>query len=112
MQEIRNATKQNTDHNEFSLFYQVLTNSELPQSERSEDRLAKEAQTLLGGGTASTARTIGFASYYILSRPDTVRKRLEEELRETMAQWPRRVPTWAELERIPYLQAIIKESLR
>lgn len=112
MQQIRKASKQDTDQNDFSLFHHILKDDELPQSERSEERLAKEAQTLLGAGTASTSRTIGFASYYILSRPETVRKRLEDELRETMKQWPSRVPTWTELEQLPYLQAIIKESLR
>lgn len=83
----------------------------MPIEERSEERLAKEAQTLLGAGSASTARTIGFASYYILSRSD-VRERLQVELREVMADWPQRVPTWAELEKVSYLQGIIKESLR
>ncbi|KAF2786944.1 cytochrome P450 [Melanomma pulvis-pyrius CBS 109.77] len=93
-----------------SIFHYVA-NSDMPESEKSEERLAKEAQVLLGGGTASTARTIGFASYYILSRPE-ISSRLREELRETMAEWPQRVPTWAELERLPFLQSIIKESLR
>lgn len=83
----------------------------MPESERSPERLAKEAQLLLGGGTANTARTIGFASYYILANPE-IRARLQEELKDTMADWPQRVPTWAELERLPFLQAIIKESLR
>lgn len=83
----------------------------MPESERSPERLAKEAQVLLGGGTASTARTIGFASFYILDRP-RVRARLRDELGEVMADWPRRVPSWVELERVPYLQAVIKESLR
>lgn len=83
----------------------------MPESERSPERLAKEAQVLLGGGTASTARTIAFASFYIVDRPD-IRSRLRDELRETMAGWPERVPSWAELERVTYLQAIIKESLR
>lgn len=83
----------------------------MPEEERTEERLAKEAQVLLGGGTASTARTIGFASYYILSRPE-LRNKLEAELKEPMANWPQKVPTWAELEKLPLLQAIIKESLR
>jgi cytochrome P450 len=98
------------DENTFSLFHHVA-NSDMPDSEKSEERLAKEAQVLLGGGTASTARTIGFASYYILSRPE-LRAKLQAELREPMSEWPDRVPTWAELERLPLLQAIIKESLR
>lgn len=83
----------------------------MPEEERTEERLAKEAQVLLGGGTASTARTIGFASFYILSRPG-LRSKLEAELKEPMANWPQQVPTWAELEQLPLLQGIIKESLR
>lgn len=83
----------------------------MPESERSEERLAKEAQVLLAGGTASTARTVGFASFYILSRP-VLHAALREEVSEAMEDWPARVPTWAELERLPLLQAILKESLR
>ncbi|RYP69919.1 hypothetical protein DL771_005812 [Monosporascus sp. 5C6A] len=94
----------------FNVFKRIVM-SDMPESERSPERLAKEAQVLLGGGTASTARTIGFASYYILSRPG-VRHRLETELRDVMAGWPQPVPTWAEFERLTFLQAIIKESLR
>jgi cytochrome P450 len=98
------------DSDAASLFHHIVK-SDMPESERSEERLAKEAQVLLGGGTASTARTIGFASFYILSRPE-LRAKLEAELREPMAGWPDRVPTWADLEKLPLLQAIIKESLR
>ncbi|KAI0205605.1 cytochrome P450 [Astrocystis sublimbata] len=98
------------DEDNISIFHHIL-NSDMPESERSEERLTREAQVLLGGGTATTARTIAFASYYILSRP-LMRSRLKDELREVMTGWPERVPTWAELEKIPFLQAIIKESLR
>ncbi|KAI0548664.1 cytochrome P450 [Xylaria curta] len=112
MKHIKTAMSQppNKHENSISLFHYIV-NSDMPSSERSEQRLAKEAQVLLGGGTASTARTIGFASYYILSRPH-IRSRLEQELQDVMATWPQRSPTWADLERLPFLQAIIKESLR
>ncbi|KAI0103057.1 cytochrome P450 [Nemania sp. FL0031] len=93
-----------------SLFHHVA-NSDMPASEKSEERLAKEAQLLLGGGTVTSARTISCATYYILTRPD-VAKRLGDELRRPMAEWPTHVPTWAELERLPFLQAVIKEALR
>ncbi|KAK0614968.1 cytochrome P450 [Bombardia bombarda] len=101
---------QEQEHDDTSSLFHHIVNSDMPESERSEERLAKEAQVLLGGGTASTARTIGFASFYILSRPET-RSRLEAELRQTMSGWPTQVPTWAELDKLPFLQAIIKESL-
>lgn len=83
----------------------------MPESELSNERLAKEAQVLLGGGTASTARTLGFVSYYVLANP-RFKARLQEELKEPMATYPERVPSWAELERLSFLQALIKEALR
>ena len=95
---------------QLSLFNYIV-NSDMPKSELSDDRLAKEAQILMGGGTASTARTLGFVSYYILSRPE-IRARLSAELAEPMAKYPESVPSWAELEKLPLLQALIKESLR
>lgn len=103
---------QSSDKHESSIsVFHHIVNSDMPPSERSEQRLAKEAQVLLGGGTASTARTIGFASYYILSQPH-IRSRLENELKDIMTAWPQQYPTWAELEKLPFLQALIKESLR
>jgi cytochrome P450 len=96
--------------NNISLFRHIAA-SDMLESDRSEERLVREAQVLLGAGTASTARTIGFASYYILSR-FKLKSALKEELSEIMREWPNRVPTWAQLERLQLLQAIIKESLR
>ncbi|KAI0532735.1 cytochrome P450 [Xylaria digitata] len=109
---IRKALRSNLLNDKYveSLFHHVA-NSDMPASEKSEERLAKEAQLLLGGGTVTSARTISCAAYYILTRPD-VGKKLREELKKPMTEWPARVPTWAELERLPFLQAVIKESLR
>jgi hypothetical protein len=52
-----------------------------------------------------------FAMFYILTRPE-LRESLGAELAKTMEHWPATVPTWTELERLPLLQAILKESLR
>ncbi|KAI1177038.1 cytochrome P450 [Nemania sp. FL0916] len=93
-----------------SLFHHVA-DSDMPASEKSEERLAKEAQLLLGGGTVTSARTISCATYYTLTRPK-IAKRLAEELRGPMSEWPTRVPTWADLEKLPFLQAVVKEALR
>ncbi|KAI0013031.1 cytochrome P450 [Xylariaceae sp. FL0662B] len=98
------------DENVTSLFHHVV-NSDMPESEKSERRLVMEAQLILAGGTWTSGRTIGVASYYILSRPH-LRHGVEAELRDLMATWPQYVPTWAELEKLVLLQAIIKESLR
>ncbi|KAI0544741.1 cytochrome P450 [Xylaria curta] len=109
---IRKALGSNSMNDEYveSLFHHVA-NSDMPASEKSEERLTKEAQLLLGGGTVTSARVISCATFYILTLPD-VAKRLSEELRQPMAQWPSHVPSWADLERLPFLQAVIKEALR
>lgn len=93
-----------------SLFHAIIS-SGMPPSELSEDRLTSEAQVMLGGGTVTPARTIGFATYYVLSRPE-IRRRLAEELKEVMAGWPDEVPAWSRLEQLPFLQSVIKEALR
>ncbi|KAH0529920.1 hypothetical protein TsFJ059_004613 [Trichoderma semiorbis] len=112
LQQIRLANSEQSKGEDSGIsIFRHIANSDMPEEERTEERLAKEAQVLLGGGTASTARTIGFASFYILSRPE-LRSKLEAELKGPMANWPEQVPTWAELEQLPLLQGIIKESLR
>ena len=91
--------------------FRHLVNSGLPASELTLLRLSKEAQVLLGAGTVSTARTLDFICYYILARTE-IRTRLQEELKEVMAEYPTKSPTWSQLEKLPYLQALIKEGLR
>lgn len=91
--------------------FRYIMGSDLPESERSDERLGHEGQVFFAGGTATVARTLTFISYYILSRPH-IQARLQQELQDSMATYPERVPSWIELERLPYLQAVIKEGLR
>src|SRR5579862_9674037 len=91
--------------------FRHLVNSDLPPSELTDERLSKEAQVLIGSGTITTAGTMGFICYYVLANP-AIRKRLAEELGPVMEGYPKKKPTWAQLEKVAYLQALIKESLR
>ncbi|KAL3471911.1 cytochrome P450 [Aspergillus californicus] len=91
--------------------FRHLVDSDLPPSELTDTRLSREAQVLIGAGTMTTAGTMGFLCYYILSNP-SIRTRMEDELRPLMAKYPAVKPTWAELEKLPYFQAVIKEGLR
>lgn len=91
--------------------FRHLVNSDLPASELSDERLSREAQVLIGSGTITTAGTLGFICYYILANP-AIRRRLAEELKPVMEGYPEKKPTWAQLEKVEYLQALIKEGLR
>ena len=93
-----------------SLFYHIL-DSDMPESETSVERLSREAMVLLGGGSVSTARTLDFICYYVLA-DSNIHARLQEDLQDVMKDYPTIVPSCAQLEKRPYLQAVIKEGLR
>ncbi|KAF2105872.1 cytochrome P450 family protein [Lophiotrema nucula] len=88
-----------------------LVNSDLPESELSVPRLVNEAQVLLGAGTVGTARVLDLTCYYILANPD-IRAKMGKELAEVMDNYPKTKPSWTQLERLPFFQAVIKEGLR
>lgn len=104
------ARKEHDENASNSIFRYIVT-SDMPASEQSAERLCREAMVLFGAGTASTARTMGFMCYYILKNTH-IRKRLGDELGPLMAHYPDNLPTWPDLEKLPYLQAVIKEGLR
>lgn len=93
-----------------SIFHHILT-SDLPEPEKDPARLKREAFALLAAGTITTAGTLALITYFILANP-TVEKRLGEELKEVTACYPKEVPRWAHLEKLPYLTGCIKEGLR
>ena len=91
--------------------FRHLVNSDLPPSELTDERLSREAQVLIGSGTITTAGTLGFLFDYIIANP-AIRKRLADELKDVMEGYPAKKPTLAQLEKVAYLQALIKEGLR
>lgn len=108
---LEKATKSPKGTSDRSTIFRHLLDSDLPPSELTDERLSKEAQLLIGAGTVTTAGTICFLCYYVMANP-SIKKRLQDELKPIMADYPRKKPTWAELETAPYLQAVIKEALR
>ena len=93
-----------------SLFRHLL-NSDMPEHDLSVERLSKEAMVLLAAGSASTARTLDFICYYILADRN-IHSKLQDDLRDIMKDYPSIIPSWSQLEKKPYLQAVIKEGLR
>ncbi|KAJ4424522.1 hypothetical protein N0V82_000846 [Gnomoniopsis sp. IMI 355080] len=93
-----------------SIFRYIVT-SDMPASEQSTERLSREAMVLFGAGTATTARTMGFVCFYLLTNPH-MKQRLSDELAPLMADYPHNLPKWSDLEKLPYLQAVITEGLR
>ena len=74
------------------------------------DELSADSLLLLLAGTDTTAHVLTITTYNVLKEPRIMRK-LQAELREAIPRKDSWVPC-AELENLPYLRGVIKESLR
>lgn len=92
-----------------TIFHELLA-SDLPQHEKSYERLWQEGSALIGAGVETTSNTLTTALYHLSQHPDKL-ARLKAELEEAMPNAETLV-SWAKLETLPYLTAVTKESLR
>jgi hypothetical protein len=84
---------------------------DMPESEKTIDRLTGEFISILSAGTFTTARTLVTIVYYAVAHPE-VGEKLTESVREVMKDYPEKMPKWSDLEKIPYLAAVVREGLR
>ncbi|KAF2649416.1 cytochrome P450 [Lophiostoma macrostomum CBS 122681] len=89
-----------------SVFYGLKDNSDLPDDERTIDRLEEEGSLLIMAGTESTAKSMQIAHYHLLANP-SIMSHLRDEL--SKAGNP---TTLKALEQLPYLSAVIYEANR
>ncbi|KAK5626012.1 hypothetical protein RRF57_001728 [Xylaria bambusicola] len=94
----------------FALFRALLQHAGLPPHEKRFDRISHEAVTLLAAGGETTASVLTTAIYFIIANKQNVLPRLQEEVDSVMSGVSR--PSVADLERLPWLTAVIKEALR
>ena len=88
----------------------ALLDSDLPSSEKSDMRLANEAQAMVAAGTLTTAHMLTLTTYHTLSTPSVLAS-LMEELCKAIPD-PSSPPVLATLEQLPYLNATMYEGLR
>ncbi|PFH57702.1 hypothetical protein XA68_14681 [Ophiocordyceps unilateralis] len=88
----------------------ALTDPSIPPRERSLGRLRDETWAVVGAGTETTARVLTVAAYHLGRNPGLLRK-LREELRTRLPESDS-TASWAELEKLPYLNGVVHESLR
>ncbi|KAL4940581.1 hypothetical protein BDV06DRAFT_18342 [Aspergillus oleicola] len=92
-----------------------LIEGDLPASEKADRRIRDEAQLLIGAGLTTTAWALSVGSFYLLDNPNVL-ARLREELDVAIPAYDPANPTagleWTELEKLPYLTAVIKEAVR
>ncbi|KAL9044219.1 MAG: hypothetical protein Q9214_002626, partial [Letrouitia sp. 1 TL-2023] len=74
------------------------------------NRLQQEGTSIVGAGVETTKSTLTLATFYILKNPKVL-QRLRKELKQVFPD-PNKPPELSELEQLPFLTAIIRESLR
>ncbi|KAI4090565.1 MAG: hypothetical protein L6R37_007862 [Teloschistes peruensis] len=93
-----------------SMMQAFMDSPSLPESEKTPQRIKGEAQIAIGAGTLTTTHALKAATYHILANPD-VKERLIQELEQYIPD-PDSPPNLRYLEQIPYLQAVMYETLR
>ncbi|KAI1110471.1 cytochrome P450 [Nemania sp. NC0429] len=90
----------------------MMESSKLPPYERSPERLAQEGQMLMMAGTLTMASNLEHLIYWMVDNPEVLRK-LKEELHSVMPSVDDvgKIPLTS-LENLPYMTAVIKESVR
>ncbi|KAG0650454.1 Cytochrome P450 monooxygenase orf6 [Hyphodiscus hymeniophilus] len=92
-----------------TIFHDIL-DSDIPPQEKTADRLWQEAQTIVSAGTVTTATTLSSMLVYLLLDPPKLHALLQE-LEEAIPDISKPA-SHKELEKLPYLTAVIQETLR
>jgi cytochrome P450 len=87
-----------------NIFHDILR-SDLAPSEKKLDRLCQEGQTFIAAGTETTAWCLTVITFYLLKDPKKL-QRLRDELLKA------NITSTTDLEKLPYLNAVIQEGLR
>ncbi|KYK58952.1 hypothetical protein DCS_00079 [Drechmeria coniospora] len=95
----------------FSTLIECLLTSDIPEEEKTTQRLTGEIITALSGGTMTTAHTLATITYHVLADP-SIGEQLRQSLAPIMRDFPEKMPRSADIENIPYVAGCVKEGLR
>ena len=93
-----------------TIFHGILE-SDLPPHEKTYKRLSAEAATVIVAGSATVSVIMKTTIFHVLDNPDVAQK-LHDELQMAMPDPSQAPPPLGELQKLPYLSAIILEGLR
>ncbi|VUC27941.1 unnamed protein product [Clonostachys rosea] len=92
-----------------TVFHDILS-SNLPTWELTAGRLQNEAMSVVAAGVETTSWALSVGCYHILAN-EAIEQRLRYELEHAIPDQTRMIPV-TDLEKLPYLAAVIQESLR
>lgn len=103
------STGRGKKHDRDTIF-EAFRRSDLPPAEKSDRIQLDSGMLLVTAGFETTGSTISAAIYHVIANP-SIHSHLKNELRSAWSD-PDSVPSWSALEKLPYLKAVLQESLR
>ncbi|KAI1095546.1 putative cytochrome P450 [Rostrohypoxylon terebratum] len=97
----KEASKQIADEKSHATIFDGILESDLPDEEKTLDRLWQEFEAVLDAGTDTVAWALSVLFFYILN-DRTICETLISELKDAIPDATSR-PSWTELEKLPYL---------
>lgn len=89
--------------------FHTLRDSDLPDEEKTLDRFCDEGEILTGAGSETTAQATTRLMFYLKHEPGTLAK-LREELDAAVPN-AAEIPSWMELQKLPYLVGALPAAL-
>lgn len=93
-----------------TIFYELLTNDQIPAQEREQGRIRTEAQSVTVAGTVTAANILSNIAFHIIDNPPVLEK-LQAELKTVMPTNDTK-PHWDQLKNLPYLVRFIATCLQ
>ncbi|CRG92056.1 Sterol 26-hydroxylase, mitochondrial [Talaromyces islandicus] len=95
-----------------------LLQSNLPNEQKADRRVQDEVQLIVGAGVSTTGWTLSVGTYYLVANPRVLAclcKELDNAIPASNSASVADLVSnldWTELEKLPYLTAVIKEAVR
>lgn len=112
-----NDNETNGDDASNTMVRSILRSKQLPASEKEFERILNEVDAVTSAGIETVGQTLRLTCFHIYNNPKILR-RLRDELADiSIHLGPNAAPTegkpiLSQLERLPYLTAVVKEGLR
>lgn len=103
----KNVKHESDDDIKYETVFEEILHSNLPPEELSLSRLHDEALVIITAGIGPARKTMSVACYHVLSNPK-IYGQLCQELTNAFPDLATQ-PTLPELEKLPYLSAVIQE---
>ncbi|KAL2206994.1 cytochrome protein [Sarocladium strictum] len=105
------APPEDLPHQKHNIFRTIVTSEKIPDTDKGSERMADEAWGILVAGGDTTAKVLANLMFFLCQNRSTILEKLRKELKKVTHDGEIRPPL-RELQHVPLLTAVLKETLR